>query len=178
MRPTCVLIDGRSGAGKTTYAMRLAGELDAQLIHLEDVYPGWGGLAEATDILARSILHPDIAQAGFHPWDWVNDRQSAEWVAMQPEVNLVVEGCGAISAETYAAAQRNYTVLSIDIQVPEEVRKPRALHRSPEMTDFWDMWAEQEEQHRRRMPAPDVVLTDLDVDRCVIPRHLRRAEPQ
>ncbi|MEO8095730.1 MAG: hypothetical protein ABI632_12485, partial [Pseudolysinimonas sp.] len=40
-----VLIDGRSGAGKTTLARELAPLVGAQLVSLDDVYPGWDGLA-------------------------------------------------------------------------------------------------------------------------------------
>ena len=47
-RTAVILIDGPSGAGKSTLADRLiaAWPTDAapQLVRLDDVYPGWGGL--------------------------------------------------------------------------------------------------------------------------------------
>ena len=40
-----LLIDGRSGSGKTTLARRFGRVGGWPIVHLEDVYPGWGGLA-------------------------------------------------------------------------------------------------------------------------------------
>src|SRR5665647_2953269 len=47
-----VAVDGPSGAGKTDFATALAGQLpSAQLLHMDDLYPGWSGLAQAvTDL--------------------------------------------------------------------------------------------------------------------------------
>ncbi len=43
-RPRITLVDGRSGSGKTTFATELAEREGAQLLSLDDVYPGWDGL--------------------------------------------------------------------------------------------------------------------------------------
>ncbi len=48
-----VLIDGRSGAGKTTLARDLAPMLGAQLVSLDDIYPGWAGLEAGSAAVAR-----------------------------------------------------------------------------------------------------------------------------
>ena len=49
-RPFVVGIDGRSGAGKTTLTDQLVAVLrrsyDVVTFRLEDLYPGWNGLAE------------------------------------------------------------------------------------------------------------------------------------
>ncbi|MEG8037277.1 hypothetical protein QP157_18770 [Sphingomonas sp. LR61] len=51
-----VLVDGRSGTGKTTLGDQLAQLLGAQVVHLDDVYPGWDGLRAAADAVARDVL--------------------------------------------------------------------------------------------------------------------------
>ena len=43
-KPTITLIDGRSGAGKSHYAAGLANTSGAQVVSLDEVYPGWDGL--------------------------------------------------------------------------------------------------------------------------------------
>src|SRR6202042_2836673 len=45
-RTRLIAVDGRSGSGKTWFAGRLARPLDAPVIHLDDLYPGWDGLVK------------------------------------------------------------------------------------------------------------------------------------
>ena len=62
-----MLIDGRSGTGKTTLGEALATELGAQLVHLDDVYPGWDGLSAAASAVVEDVLG---APSGYRRWDW------------------------------------------------------------------------------------------------------------
>ncbi|MDT5079996.1 MAG: hypothetical protein QOJ80_4633 [Mycobacterium sp.] len=56
---TTVLTDGRSGSGKSTLATQLQQEWpDSVLVRLDDLYPGWDGLAWATEHVAASLLAP------------------------------------------------------------------------------------------------------------------------
>ena len=55
--PSLVLVDGRGGGGKTTFAERLAGLLGASLVHTDDVAWehsrfGWD------DLLREHVLEP------------------------------------------------------------------------------------------------------------------------
>ena len=66
-RRLVVLLDGGSGAGKTTLARRLHRDLEArlgttQLVSLDDVYPGWHGLAAASDQVVAASGHLITAQ--------------------------------------------------------------------------------------------------------------------
>ena len=72
-RRLVVLLDGGSGSGKTTLATTLAAQLrpevgPVQLISLDDVYPGWSGLAAAGRAVTGTILRP--AAPGYRRWNW------------------------------------------------------------------------------------------------------------
>ena len=53
-----VLVDGRSGAGKSTLAARLVAAWPGPvtLVSLDDLFPGWDGLAAGSDAVARDVL--------------------------------------------------------------------------------------------------------------------------
>ena len=64
-----VLIDGRSGAGKTTLANTLiCHHADWQLVHADDLYPGWSGLSAVWDL--RDL----VARRRYRRWDWYQNR--------------------------------------------------------------------------------------------------------
>ena len=139
-----ILIDGQSGSGKTTLARALASDTGFQLVHLDDFYPGWDGLAKAQEMVARDVLHPTTP--GFWRWDWVGE-QASEWVDIQPGHSLIIEGCGAVSGASISAAQALGEVITVRITGPEALRKQRALTRDPDYAPWWDMWAMQEREH-------------------------------
>ncbi len=146
-----VVIDGRSGAGKTTLARRVAELAGARLVSLDEFYEGWTGLAGATAVAARLVAaHADGSACAFHRWDWERDEFSARETTVDPSVALVIEGCGALSA---AAAGRATATIWIDGDA--EVRKRLALTRDGDsFAPYWDMWAAQEEAHiRANAPA-------------------------
>ncbi|MEO8283278.1 MAG: aminodeoxychorismate synthase component I, partial [Pseudarthrobacter sp.] len=76
--PVIIAIDGRSGAGKTTLAIELAARLrnhhKVSLFHLEDIYPGWNGLAAGIERYVSTVLTPLSGgePATWTSWDWVN----------------------------------------------------------------------------------------------------------
>src|SRR5699024_2151410 len=93
-----ILIDGRSGAGKTTIAHRIADELGARVVSLDEFYPGWSGLAAATEIAGGIVReHREGSDARYRRWDWERDVWSQECL-VDPERALIVEGCGALTA--------------------------------------------------------------------------------
>lgn len=163
-----ILLDGPSGSGKTTLAAELAtvwGE-ELQVVHLDDIYPGWQGLAEASTAVWRDVLNPE---PGFRRWDWVADRP-AEWVPLDPTLPILVEGCGALTA----AAARLATG-TVWCELDDETRKRRALARDgAEFARHWDEWAAQEElhwaQHSPRLLADLLVLGRPDAPGAQAPR--------
>ncbi len=146
-----LLIDGRSGSGKTVLAERIvAGAEDpvfagAQILHLDDLYPGWDGLAAGSRAVATAL-----SEGGYRRYIWEMVR-FAEWVPLDPSLPLVVEGCGSVTRENLAAAKHwaeRGTVRSVWLECAEEVRRRRALDRDGEMfAPHWDRWAEQELAH-------------------------------
>lgn len=143
-----VLIDGRSGSGKSTVAAVVArtwpGPVDAQVLALDSLYPGWDGLAAATEMLRADILQPRAAgRAGvWHRWDWARDR-AAEAHRIDPAMPLIVEGAGAISPGTAP-----YAPIRVWLESPPLSRRTRALARDGDAyRPYWERWAAQEGRH-------------------------------
>jgi uridine kinase len=92
-----VAVDGPSGAGKTDFAAALAERLPgAQLLHMDDLYPGWDGLERAVADLHDQVLAPLACgeQAAYRRWDWENERY-AGWHRLPATGLLIVEGVGS-----------------------------------------------------------------------------------
>lgn len=150
-----LLIDGLSGSGKTTLANHIGSVLGIQVVHLDDFYPGWGGLAEGARMVADDVLDP--VAPGFWRWDWEKNTR-AEWVPLVPGADLVVEGVGAVTEASISKAKARGEIDTLRVVAPDELRKARALKRDPGYAAWWDMWAEQE----KRLPALPV---DVEVRR-------------
>ncbi len=133
-----VLIDGRSGSGKSSLADVLAPQLHAQLVRLDDIYPGWDGLQAGSDHVHEFVL---ASTPRWRSWDWVADR-AGPWHELDASRALVIEGAGALSA-----ANRALATCGIWIELDAATRKQRALARDGESFEpHWDRWAAQEER--------------------------------
>lgn len=138
-----LLIDGGAGSGKTTLAETLAaawpGDRAVQLVGLDELYPGWGGLAAGSASVPAVILG-----TRFRTWDWAAGRPGP-WRTLDPSAPLIVEGCGALTP-----ASRPLAGLALWLEVDEPTRRSRALARDGAMfADHWDDWAAQEAVHWR-----------------------------
>lgn len=144
-RPRITLIDGRSGSGKTTYATALAARTGAQLLSLDDVYPGWDGLEAGEAHVLQHVLRA-IAEGRaprWQSWNWV-DAQPGTWHDLDPHRELIIEGCGAISPAARAIAHHAIWVELAD----DAERRRRAIARDGEaLARNWTRWARQEERH-------------------------------
>ena len=140
-----VLIDGRAGSGKSTLADALQrrlfkdGETLPRLIHMDDLYPGWNGLAAGAEYLQRFILGP-ISQRTTAHWqlfDWAAGER-VEWREFSGGTPLIVEGCGALNSLSTELAQ-----FKVWVETPEDVRHERWLAREGN-DEHWAEWAAQE----------------------------------
>jgi len=137
-RRPVVLIDGRSGSGKTVLGASLAARLDAQLVSLDELYPGWEGLQAGSDAVHDTVLRERAP--GWPRWDWAAARP-AEWHPLDPDRALVVEGCGALSR-----ANRARATFGIWIELDAAERRRRASARDHGRFDrYWELWAAQED---------------------------------
>lgn len=132
-----VTIDGYSGSGKSTLAAAIARLVsDWQVLHLDDWYPGWDGLAAGAGIARRIAVDLRGGRASFYEaWDWENGTTGA--TIRVPLAPTIIEGCGAIEAEADIA---------IWIADPgEDERRSRALARDGQTyAPHWRRWADQD----------------------------------
>ena len=146
-----VLVDGRSGSGKTQFATQLATELGGSLLSLDEVYPGWDGLDAGSWHVYQHVLHALASNTPgrYRVWDW-RTQKPAHWVSVPAGTPLVIEGCGAIRRESVARATK-----AIWLEAPETIRYERAVSREGEYyKPLWKRWALQEDRfialHRPR----------------------------
>ena len=156
-----VLIDGRSGAGKSSLARALvaawplAGRV--QSVALDSLYPGWDGLDEGVRLTREQILIPHARGliGVWQRWDWQTDAP-AEAHAVDPALPLIVEGAGILTPAT-----ANLGDVRVWVESPAASRRHRALTRDGDAyRPHWDRWATQEQQHIER-DAPTRLATHV-----------------
>ena len=147
-----VAIEGRPGAGKTTFGAALARELGATHVDLEEAYPGWAGLEEGSRMALEELLVPAAAgeTAVLPQWDWVAARP-AEPLVVEPCDYLVVSGTGS---GPEAAGPLLSLLAWMELDSAEGRR--RALERDGEIfAPHWKQWSEQVEAHLERERTRD-----------------------
>ena len=137
-----VAIDGPSGSGKTTLAKGVVETLDCPVAHMDLIFPGWDGLAEAVDLVTTQVLEPIARgeQAAYRVWDWERNGWG-ESVTLPRHRYLVLEGCASsvLPAGSYAAVR-------VWVEAPRGTRMARGIERDGEVfAPHWQRWADQEE---------------------------------
>ena len=136
-------IDGPSGSGKTTLAEAVRERLDCPVLHMDDLFPGWDGLALAARLLTDQVLRPLAVgePAGYRRWDWFASRW-AERIEVPATPLLIVEGC----ASTVRPAGY-YVAVRVWIEAAHDVRMSRGIERDGETyLPHWERWAAQERE--------------------------------
>ena len=163
-QPVLIAVDGFSGAGKTTLATELAAALrthhSVSLFHLEDVYPGWDGLADGIEYFRHNVAEPLAAgrAAVWQAWDWTESRYAGERRTEPAEI-IIFEGVGSS-----CAAVRSLLHAAVWVSAPAELRREQALARDGDTyAPHWERWAAQERSWAARDPASS--RADINVDR-------------
>ncbi|GAA5208433.1 hypothetical protein [Microbacterium kyungheense] len=146
-----VLIDGRSGAGKSSLARALVSRWPlrgrVQLVALDSLYPGWDGLDDGVELARELILTPHARGivGVWQRWDWTT-AEPAEAHAVDPSLPLIVEGAGLLTPATARLGD-----VRVWLESPAASRKNRALARDGDaFRPHWDRWARQEQRHVER----------------------------
>ena len=153
-----VLVDGRSGAGKSEWVARSEAFVGFVVVSLDTLYPGWDGLDAGHLRAYENVIVPWSRgdRAVVPTWDWARGTLG-KVIEIQPEASVVIEGCGALSTLTAVYATHRYW-----IEADTEVRKRRALERDGDMfAPHWTRWALQEERfyaRHRSLELADSVL--------------------
>jgi uridine kinase len=140
-----ILIDGRAGSGKSTFAKSLQqqlfrdGESAPRVIHMDNIFEGWEGLSLGSDYMVRFILNPLSRRetASWQDWSWVKNQRSS-WREFSGGTPLIVEGCGSLTERS-----KEHADISIWLEASEETRRERWLQRERHLEKF-DFWAAQE----------------------------------
>jgi uridine kinase len=140
-----ILIDGRAGSGKSTFAEKLQqqlfreGESAPRVIHMDNIFEGWDGLALGSDYMVRFILQPlaRMETASWQDWSWVKNQRSS-WREFSGGTPLIVEGCGSLTERS-----KEHADFSIWLEASEETRRERWIQRERHLEKF-DFWAAQE----------------------------------
>ncbi|UER55771.1 hypothetical protein HJG43_06415 [Kineosporiaceae bacterium SCSIO 59966] len=148
-RTRVVAVDGPSGSGKSTLADALAGALGGAagpvpVVRMDDLYPGWDGLADAVPLLVEGVLEPlSRGEPGcYRRFDWAAGRYAEAHDVPAGDV-LVVEGVGS-----GARACAPYLSLLVWVEAPRAVRFARGMARDGDaFRPHWQQWAEQETAH-------------------------------
>ncbi|NYE46767.1 hypothetical protein HDA32_001887 [Spinactinospora alkalitolerans] len=137
-----VALEGRSGSGKTRLADALAVPLGCSVFHLDDVYPGWDGLAAAVPLVREWVVEPLLhgRDPCWRRYDWERGGYSGWHRTLADEV-LLVEGCGAGARDL-----RPYLSALVWVDVPDPVRRERLEARfdAAAYAPHRERWATQE----------------------------------
>jgi len=155
-RPDIVLVDGRSGSGKTELARAMVLQKpELQLVRMDDLYPGWHGLEAGSRHVHDFVIAAQVRR--WQRWDWL-ENAPAEWHVLDPRRPILIEGCGALSR-----ANRALAAYALWVELDADTRKTRALARDGDAyAPHWDEWAAQEDVFIARENPRSLADTIID----------------
>lgn len=136
-----VAVDGPSGAGKSTFSQAVTDALRATIVHVDDLVPGWDGLADVVNLVTTQVLEPlsQGAPAAYRRWSWVRDAWDGTAV-VDPTDLLVLEGVGSS-----VRPAGDYATVRVWVEAARDVRFERGIARDGETyRPNWERWAAQE----------------------------------
>jgi uridine kinase len=192
---TRIAVDGCGGAGKSTFARKLARWAgDAQIVAMDDFYKPASRREKSLDVslvgslfdwqrLEREVLRPrSSGVAGrYQRYDWASDKL-AEWHDLAPTGLVIVEGVYTARLELAA-----YYSFIFWVEAPREERLRRGIARNGQAShDRWqNEWMPAEDEYvRTHLPqqradvvvdATGAVVHDDDAEVvCIVSGHSSR----
>lgn len=163
---TVIAIDGPAGSGKTTLAGKLTRASGAQLVHMDDLYPGWHGLRSGGQIV-RGLLQTlaEGRPAVYRRYDW-HEEQYAEEHHLNPSGILVVEGVGSVRREYVD----KLSVIVIVREPDPGERLRRGLARDGAQDEpLWQEWMVEEDQLHAEVGLAELAHIHVDGHGRIIP---------
>jgi uridine kinase len=143
-----IAVDGPSGAGKTTFALRLAKVLDVPVVHTDDLLDGWDDQFTFWDRLERRVLNPlrRGERAAYQRYQWHLGKFAGPPLVVEPAPAVLLEGVSSARREI-----RPELSLAVFVAAPPELRWRRALARdgddSVAFRAYLERWRAAEDRH-------------------------------
>ena len=143
-----IAVDGPSGAGKTTFALRLAKLLDAPVVHTDDLLNGWDDQFTFWNRLESRVLTPlrRGRAATYQRYQWHIGKFAGPPLTIEPAPAVLLEGVSAARREI-----RSELSLAVFVVAPPELRLRRALARdgddSVAFRAYLGRWRAAEDRH-------------------------------
>jgi len=138
-------VDGCGGAGKSTFAARLATASGGQwpVVHTDDFASHDVPMLWWPRMLSEVIGPLEAGRAAtFRRYDWVRRALGAP-VVVEPAEVVIIEGVGATRK-----AWRDRLALRIWIDAPRDTRLARGIERDgEELREFWNDWMAAEDDY-------------------------------
>lgn len=147
-RTRLVAVDGPSGAGKTSFALRLARHLDAPVVHTDDLLDGWDDQFTFWKRLEELVLGPlrRGAAATYQRYRWDLGDFGGDPVRVEPGPAVVLEGVSAARR-----AIRAELSLAVFLTAPADLRFRRTVTRdgddSVAFRAYLERWRAAEDRH-------------------------------
>jgi uridine kinase len=141
-------IDGPSGAGKTWFADRLGKELDAPVVHTDDLLDGWDDQFTFWTRLEEQVLTPlrHGRTARYLRYQWDEQRFGGPPVRVEPADVVLIEGSS--SARSVIRPELSFTIF---ITAPAVLRWTRTVARDGRddvaFRAYLERWRTAEDRH-------------------------------
>lgn len=147
-RVRLVAVDGPSGAGKTRFALALAKQLDAPVVHTDDLLDGWDDQFTFWTRLDSQVLEPlrHGRPATYRRYQWHRREFGSDPVTVEPAPVVLLEGVSSARRRI-----RPELSLAVFVSAPSDVRLARALARDGDDSlayrAYLERWRTAEDRH-------------------------------